>query len=290
MRKFLTIASLIILISGTIKAQSFYLRKGIGYGFPIASSSIGENLSRVAVYSNTGTTYTSSTSGVNASYGAGFNGSYALGYEINKNIIIDMNFQVLMGKHYKTSNTYDYSGGSYVENDYNITKTSAKGFFINPSVIFSAGFGTAAPYGRIGFITGFPSVKGENSDYYNGDGITSRETKWEYTKGHAFGFQSAVGMNWKLSEKFDLFAELNFIGMTYYAGNYTLTKSTYNGNDNLPNMSVSQIETVYKRKFDPSAVNNDSSKPTTALKEATPFSSLSVQAGIKYTLWKKLTE
>jgi opacity protein-like surface antigen len=287
MKKLVTSGIVLTLFSAIVMAQSLYIRPGIGYGLAIAASSIGENQTRVDIYSNSGTISESSTKGVYASYGAGFDASFALDYEINKNVIIDLNFQFLMGKHYKTGSTYDNTGGSFVENDYNITETHSTGLLINPSVVFSAGFGKAAPYGRIGFITGNPTIKGKNSNYYNGDGISDRQTEWEYTKGFAFGFQSAVGMNWKLTDKIDLFSELNFVGLTYYPGNYTLTASTYDGINNMANYSVSQKEIIYKRKFDPSAVNIDSAKPATELKKSTPFSSISLQAGIRFPLWRK---
>jgi hypothetical protein len=287
MKKLLASIILVPLLSGTVIAQSIYLRAGTGYGLPTATSSIGENRSQTSVNTVNGTTTSGSVKGVNASYGSGFNMNFGFGYKINENFIFDLNFQYLIGRKYKTSDTYNYTSGTFNENDYNNTTTSSKGFFINPSLIFSAGFGKAVPYGRFGLFAGSPTVTGENSYYNNGDGIVKRDTKWEYTKGLAVGFQGAVGMNWKLTDKIDLFTELNFISMTYYAGEYNLLQSSYNNIDNLAGMSVSQKQTVYKKKFDPTKVNNDFTKPNTAVRQSTPFSSLSFQAGIRIPLWKK---
>lgn len=77
----------------------------------------------------------------------------------------------------------------------------------------------------------------------------------EYNKGLAFGFQSAVGINWKLSGNFYLFEEVNFVGLTYYPGEYNLTSSIMGtGNyevdqifNNLPNMSVTQKSIVFEK-------------------------------------------
>lgn len=282
--------SLLILFSGAITAQSIYVRAGTGYGLPIASATIGQSNSRTEVYNTTGTTSTSSTEGVNASYGSGLDFNFAFGYKLNENFIIDLNFQYLMSRKFKTDDNYNYISGTYSYVDNAITTTSAKGIFINPSMIFSAGFGKAAPYARFGFIIGSPTVTSERYAYYNGDGIDSTITKGEYKKGMAFGFQGAVGMNWKLSEKLDLFTEVNFTGMTYYAGEYDITKSiNSNGStvtNDLTNMPLSQKQTIYEKKFDPLTVNIDSTKPHIASRESTPFSSLAFQVGIRFTMWK----
>jgi hypothetical protein len=295
MKKNLVSVFLLLMFSMSAFPQSIYFRTGTGYGLPIATSSIGESLTRKDVSTSTGTTYTSSVEGVKASYGKGFNFNFAFGYKINPNFIIDLNFIYLAGSKYKTGSTYRYDSGTNLEIDDDITTTSAKGFLLNPSIIFSAGFGKAAPYARFGLVAGAPALNTERNLYYNGDGIDSTIIKGEYKKGLAFGFQGAVGMNWKLSEKFDLFTEISFTGMTYYPGEYNITQySRGTGNlkvdniyDNLPNMTVSQKSTVYEKQFDPTKVNTDPNQPTTALKESFPFSSLSLQIGIRYSIGPK---
>lgn len=286
MMKKTAVVLLFTLFSGVIMSQSIYFRAGTGYGLPIATAPIGQNQARSEISNNTGNTVPNTIEGVNASYGSGMDFNFALGYKINENFMFDLNFQYLIGRKYKTSDTYYYSSGSFIENDYDNTTTSSKGFFINPSIIFSAGFGKAAPYGRFGLFTGSPTVTGERSDYYNGDGISTNQSRWEYTKAMAIGFQGAVGMNWKITEKMDFFTELNFISMTYYAGQYELTQNISNGTDNLANMPISQKIIVFKKKFDLAKVNNDPSKPSTSLRESTPFSSISLQVGIRFALWK----
>jgi hypothetical protein len=295
MKKNLASLFLVLLFSVSVFSQNIYFRAGTGYGIPLATSSIGENLTRKEVYAPTGTTYTNSVKGIKASYGKGLDFNFAVGYKINQNFIIDLNFIYLLGSKYETGSTYRYDSGTYIEIEDDITTTSAKGFLINPSVIFSAGFGKAAPYARFGLIAGTPTLSSVTNAYYNGDGVDSTIIKGEYKKGLAFGFQGAVGMNWKLSEKLDLFTEVNFIGMAYYPGEYNITQNIRGtGNskvdyiyDNLPNMTVSQKSTVYEKQFDPSKANTDPSKPTTALRESFPFSSLSLQVGIRFSIGTK---
>jgi len=303
MKRFLSLMFLTGIFSETLMSQSIYVRGGGGYNLPIATSVLGENFFRSQIYSSGVTTNSGSVETVKGSFGAGTNFNFAIGYKFNENFIFELNTQYLISNKYKTSEDYTYTDNtdpqfpySYVEN-YSST-TSARALLLNPSFIFSAGFGKAAPYGRFGFIIGSPKVSGDGLSYYNGDGVDSTATSWEYTKGVAFGFQGAVGMNWKLTEKIDIYTELNFVNMTYYAGEYNLTKNISNnfGNepiDNLPNISTYQKQTIFKKKFDPTTVNNemyqilDPTKPQTALRESTPFSSVSIQAGIRFNLWKK---
>jgi hypothetical protein len=295
MKKTFTSILLIILISGASFAQGIYLRAGGGYGFPVATSSIGENYLHTVVYDGVNTINNYSTKAVKGSYGSGMNFNFAIGYKFNENFIFEISSQYLSSTKYKTSDNYSYTNtdplnlSSNVDN-YNAT-TSAKAFLINPSFIFSAGFGKAAPYGRFGVVIGSPTVSGSDLSYYNGDGIDSTARKWEYSKGMSFGFQGAIGMNWKLTDKLDFYTEINYVSMAYYAGEWNLTQDIrsngYSTTDNLPNMYQYYKQTIYEKQFDPNAVNNDFSKAQIALPEATPFSAVSIQVGVRFSLWKK---
>jgi opacity protein-like surface antigen len=291
MKNLLTSLILFILLSGAVMAQSIYIRAGGGFGFPIATSPIGEKYLHTEVYDGVNTTNNYSTEGVTGSYGSGINFNFAVGYKFNENFIFELNTQYLISNKYKTGDNYSYTGVGNSSVDNNNTTTSARALFLNPSFVFSAGFGKAAPYGRFGFIIGSPKVTGKESTYYNGDGIDSTEKSWEFTKGLSLGFQGAVGMNWKLTEKLDFYTEVNFISMTYYPGEYNVTRDIssngYNLTDNLPNMPLGQKQTIYKKKYDPNTPY-DSAKPSIALREAKPFSSLSLQVGIRFSLWKKV--
>jgi hypothetical protein len=290
MKKTLTLLSLVILFSSVLSAQSLYIRVGGGYGLPIGTASIGEKY----LYNQINTTITSTTTSaknVRASYGAGGNFNFAIGYKFNENIIFDLGIQYLMSNKFQTSDirNYTYSTSSSISRD--VITTSAKAFLFDPSVIFTAGFGKGAPYAKFGIIIGTPTLTKNESSFDNTDGTSAYNQTWKYNKGIGVGYQGAVGYSWKLSDKLDLFSEVNFVSMTYYAGESNMTKFQRSNDgitftDNLPNLQVSQKQTVYKNSFDPS-VPNDGTKPTIALKEATPFSSISLQVGIRFLLWKK---
>jgi hypothetical protein len=292
MKKLLFSTILILTLSFQSYSQGIYLRAGDGYGLPIATSSLGEKILRTSVSDANGTVYTNSLQVVKGSFGAGMNFNFAVGYKFNENFIIEINTQYLLGKKYTESDNYSNTstGNTYVDND-NIV-SSAKAFLLNPAFVFSAGFGKAAPYGRFGIVLGSPKVTGVESYYYDGDGISTRDRKWEYTKGLSIGFQGAIGMNWELSEKLDIFTELNYLSMTYYPGEYNLVQdiSQYDNNppsDNLPNMYIWNKKTIYRKKFDPTTANIDMAQPQTALQESFPFSAISAQVGIRFSIWNK---
>jgi hypothetical protein len=81
--------------------------------------------------------------------------------------------------------------------------------------------------------------------------------------------------------------------MTYYPGEYNIIQYDQGyGNykvdnivNNLPNVPVSQKSTIYEKQYDPSKVNYDPSKPTTSSRESFPFSSLSIQVGVRFNIW-----
>lgn len=287
MKRTFILIFLISISSGVLFSQGIYFRAGGGYAFPIATSSLGE----INLQKETTDGTKTSTRGVTGSLGSGINFNLAFGYKFNDNFSFELNSQYLNGKKYESSDKYIYSNGSFTYGATDVSTTSAKALFINPSFIFTGGFGKAAPYGRFGIIIGSPKISGDETFYYNGDGTDSTQRKWELSKGISFGFQGAVGMNWKLSEKLDFYTEVNYISMSYYPGEYNLVmdKDLQTGYDNMGSRTAAQKRTVFKRQFDP-GVNNDETKPHTALRESAPLSSISLQAGLRIALWNKKTE
>lgn len=279
------VALLMILFTGSVFAQGVYFRVGAGYGLPAATSTIGEKYLRTEISGTNSTTSTYSTEAVSASYGAGTNFTFALGYKFNENFLFDFDVHYLAGKKYETSNIYRYESTSYSGRQEDIFSKSSSALYFNPSFVFSAGFGKAAPYGRFGIIASSPKVTSDESYYYDLDGVDNRSVTWEYKKGLALGYQAAIGMNWKINEKLDFYTEADFVSMTYYAMEGEMIKNINNGMDNLPQMSVAQKQITYMKKYDPQTPY-DATKPQLAARVASPFSSFSAQVGIKFTIWE----
>jgi hypothetical protein len=280
------ISSLMVVLSASLFAQGIYLRAGTGYGLPVSTIQIGEKYLHTEVYAPTGNVAKYSTDVVSASYGAGANFSFAFGYKFNPNLMLDFDVFYLAGKKFETSDNYFYTGDTWSGKETDITTSSSRGLYFNPSIVFSAGFGKGAPYGRFGLIAASPKIIKDESYYYDLDGTSTRDSRWEYSKGLAIGFQAAIGMNWKLNEKLDIFTEADFVSMNYYAKKGTMTKYIYDGTDNLSQLGVYSKEILFKKNYDPQTPY-DPAKPQLAPREASPFSSISVQAGIRFTIWQK---
>ncbi|MGD0582542.1 MAG: outer membrane beta-barrel protein [Bacteroidales bacterium] len=286
MKKSIVFLLVAALLGGSVYSQGFYFRAGGTYGLPVGTSVLGDKSNFTYDYSTDVSTATGSSKAVSGSFGAGPTFSIAVGYKFNQNFMFDLSGEYLVSNKYQISSysKYIYSGYSAVDSDF--TNSQAKAFLINPSFVFSAGFGKAAPYGRFGIVVGIPQMTVNESYYNNGDGVTQYDKTWVYKKGLAFGYQAAIGMNWKLSDKFDIYTEVNILNMTWYAQQSELTKDIENGTNVLPNMSVSQIQTKYEKSFDPT-VQQDPTQPSVQLREASPFSSVSVNVGLRYTLFQK---
>jgi hypothetical protein len=285
MKKLLFVMSMILLsLSGF--AQGIYLRAGGGYGLPAATSRLGEKYLHAYNSTVNSSTNTYSNEIITGSYGSGVDFSVSAGYEINRNFLFDFNVQYLIGKKYETGNIYTEKDVTYSGSDQEIFTTSSKGLYFNPALVFSVGFGKAAPYGRLGLLAASPKIIRDEYYYYDLDGTDIRDIRWQYDKGLALGYQIGVGFNWKLTEKLDFYTEAGFVSMTYYAKEGEMTQNINDGTDVLNQLPIAQKQIVFKKKYDPN-LPYDSAKPAVAGREASPLSSISAQVGIRFLLWRK---
>jgi len=268
----------LIVIACSSYGQKIYFRAGGGYGLPVATQSIGLNYFYLFDPQVQEETYT--VEDVPGSFGAGANFNVGAGYMFSQYLGVDLNIQYLKSKKYELYDK-EHTIGQSVEDQF--TTVNANAIFINPALIITPGTGSKVPYGRFGVIIGAPKIKGKESYYSDEDGIEEEEIEWEMKKGTAFGFQGAVGLNWAIANTLDIYAELNFISMTYYPGEMELTKDVYNGDDMLDDMDVRQKKVVFKKKVE-SGGPSDPNEPFEALREPHPFSSVSLQLGVKFTL------
>lgn len=285
--KKITALLLLLAFFSTAQAQGLYFKAGGGYAVPIASDQIGEKYLTVSTYDGANTTtYDDTKEVVKGSYGAGVNFNVGGGYMFNEFLGVELNFQYTQSKKYETGDVYRYESPTYTQNDKIIAENFSKAFYINPSFIITPGAGTKVPYGRFGIVAAAPTIKGEETttqtnSYYP---PSTGSRKWEYTGGISFGFQGAVGMNWMISDKIDLFTEVNFVSMTYYADQRELTEDIDNGYDNLPDMPEYYKKTIFKDKIDVEGEPSDVSKPREELRDGAAFSSVSFQIGISFLL------
>ncbi len=286
MKKITLIILSFALFSGLASAQ-VYFRAGGGYALPIATESVGDMQTRTDSYDGNFYTNTNKTKNVSASYGSGINFSAGGGFMFSEFFGVDLNISYLAGKKYETGDHYSfYVNGDLGGTDKNITTTNSKAIFVAPSFVITTG-GAHAPYGRFGVVLGSPKITSEEAYYYDTDGTGSGSEKWEYKGGMSAGFQGAVGMNWTLGANLKLYTEVNFTSMTFYPKEGNLTESIDDGVSN----DLSQTQMYYKKIEFVKSIDNtaqtDFDKPRQELRQGTPFSSVSLQVGVVYSIGGK---
>lgn len=279
------ILPLLLILSVQSFAQGIYIRAGSGYGLPAATAILGENrLIRQEYDATGGLSYESTSEIVRGSYGAGPVFDASIGYKFNENFIFELGLQYLAGRKYETSyrNYYIDIGMSTMSE--NVVTSYSRGLYFNPSFVFSAGFGKQAPYARFGILAASPKIIQREESYDDGDGITTSDITWEYSGGIAIGFQTAVGVNWKITERLDIYTESSFLSMTYYARKGTMTENIYNGTDVLDQLIVAAREIEYRKKVD-YIPQPDPDSPTQEVRFASPFSYVSARVGIRFDIF-----
>jgi hypothetical protein len=283
--KKIIIALIVFALPVVLSAQGFYLRAGTGYGLPAATTSLGLQVLHNENVTTANPSNLYSTKEISGSYGSGLNLNVGAGYVFTPNFIFDLEVIYLGGRKYNTNDLYTYTTDSYNSSETDRYSSWATGLLFNPSFVFSAGFGKAAPYGRFGIIAGSPKIN-KNEIYYSDlDGTTTRDETWVYKSGLALGFSAGIGMNWKITDNLDFYTEANFTGLTYYAKEGDITKYIYNGTDQLGLLTEYQKKIQYLRTYDP-MTPYDPAKPQLAARTGSPLSSLSINVGIRFTLVK----
>lgn len=266
-------------ITSVVQAQ-IYFRAGVGYALPAAQENIGNNENELL----DGNSYSVTVEPVKASYGAGVNFSLGGGYMFTKIIGVDLGITYLSGKTYETH--YDYTEVGYGSEKLD-SEMKSKAIYICPSILITPG--DKLPYVRMGVVMGMPKIEGKDTYFFNGDGEYLASSEWEQRKNMSFGFQGAIGMQWTLGANLKLFTELNFTNMTYYPGEKVATSFFVNGENVYSEVDEYYKKTIYKDKVVYNAPTNYDA-PSEEVQVSIPFSSLSFQVGVVYTLGGQIQE
>ncbi len=259
------------LFSGRIYSQGIYAKINAGYGLQMSSRNID-----YFSFTNFSIDTTSSTQEqVKTSLGKGLVFEGAVGYLFNKNIGVELGVSYLLGTKTQTNQTLY---GSRRNNS-----LSANMLRINPSFVVSCGFEKINPYAKLGLIIGFGKIFYED-DYTSAGGSVVSEIM-ELSGGIALGLNAGAGIMYHLNEKLSLFGEINMVNLSYSPSRGELTKSTINGTDRLPDLTIAEKEVDFVDSY-----TTDTNTPYThtepreELKESFPFGSAGLNVGIKINL------
>jgi hypothetical protein len=246
-------------------AQGAYADVTLGYGTNMASST-SEN--------GTFTNNLETSETVNFSLGKGVNFGGNFGYFLNNHIGFELGINYLLGG----KNTSTFTG-----TDYKATYIMhAKMLRLIPSIILAAGHEKINPYAKFGFVIGTGSVFSEMEEKDDGD-ITIEN--WKYNGGMALGMNSAIGVLYTLKSNLFFFGEVNMINMSYAPTKGKITEATFNGKDELPDMTTRQKESEFVDSYSYDPMNPPpASEPRKELKYKSPFGSVGINIGLRFNL------
>ncbi len=270
------------------RAQFFYIGLGGGYGFPAAKQSFGEDSKSVQSSSGGYSEYTAHP----ASFGSGINAGLFFGYMLNSNMGFELGASYLMGS--KTEFKSEYSNSDINGGVYSSEQTSVyegKMMRLVPSLRLSVGDKKLRPYMKVGLIVSVGNKLINEQNYkssYSFGGSSSNSSSREYTGGIGLGFHGGLGINYLMNEKFMLFAECAANYQSWAPLKGTLTKSIYNGIDQLAtaDKAEKEIEFVDSYTEDSNAAYNPN-EPSKATKFYLPFSSIGLNIGLVMSFGKK---
>ena len=260
-KQLLLIVALFVAIN--MSAQ-FYAGLGLGYGLGASKRVIGKKVT--------------ATSNVNiyGSFGQGFNIIPKLGYMFNDNFGFELGIDYFMGAKLTLN-----------ESSTTIQEGQATGLILAPQFVMRTESGL---YSRVGIflpVAGKTVVTYSNSDW-EGDGSNEVfNMEGERRGSFSLGLVGAIGYNYGLSDKMDLFVEVQYSYLSMKSGTYEHTKYEIGGVDILASMDVYGKQTVFVDEITTSSNNEyvnpmyyDKTKPKEDIRNTAPFSALGLNIGI----------
>jgi hypothetical protein len=264
------LTALITVMFSTASFAQFYTNLNVGYGFGKSTA----NLDYWGFYNytqNSSTTYTEEQ--IFLSLGKGLNFGVTVGNMFNEHVGAELGINYLLGGKSKASD--EYMNGA--KTDYVLMARMGRAI---PAIVIAAGTEKIDPYAKFGVVISLGSVKYEIEDNYNSDVFIE---KWCFNGGVALGFMGAIGAKFPLSDKMRLFAEINTINQSYAPKKGELKEATYNGEDQLPDLTTreKEIEFVDEITYEYEGGNQSDSEPTKVLKQKFPLGSVGINFGLE---------
>ncbi len=253
--------------------QKLYISIGLGGG--ISTSSAFDLL-----YKYSGNAGNETITIVPVGLGSGFNGTLAVGYWFNKYIGAELAVSEFLGLPTKGDSVVHLIGASRAT-----VKIRGDLLSVIPSVLISAGLDKINPYARFGFLIGaLPNLISKYTmDNSTTDPPENKQIYNSYYGGVALGYTAAGGVNFKISSLILLYVELQFSHSTWSPNHSQIIKYTVDGEDRLSELTTWQKEADFVSKKN---VNGtiDMTQPRQELRKTIPFSTASINIGIKFKL------
>jgi opacity protein-like surface antigen len=259
---------LLVIVSTSASAQ-FYAGINAGYALGTAKRANGKKLDgkggEAIIY---------------GSYGEGFSTNLKFGYMFSEFIGIEMGVSYIIG-----------ADQSKLETPTSLVNSSSTGIRLSPQLVLKTNKGL---YSRVGIIV--PVAGKTDMDFYDvkvnaGNLELSLDAKQEFRGVFSVGVIGAIGYSYALNDKFDLFAEVEYIGLAIKSGTVEFMEYELSAPDGtvirrLEDLTEFERYIEFVDEIDPidnpdsPAYNPDPNKPNKALRQEAPFSSIGFNIGI----------
>lgn len=213
------------------------------------------------------------------SFGEGVKFGLYTGYMFNDHIGVELQGDYLLGREHEVSASLDANPSTFISYDKSSVNTKINTFLVGSSVVLRSGFESIDPYAKLGIMLGFINYTEVNtltSTITDNQLGFSREIE---SDGMSFGFQSAFGVAYHISENLSVFTEVNMINMTYKPDEATLVSVRFNGEEQIDQLSDEE-KTI---KYEDEVVLNGLVISSNELPSVTyPLSHTGLRAGIQF--------
>lgn len=243
------------------------------------------------------------------SFGEGLNAQIRAGYFFNEMFGIELGLGYLHGADQVRDSFRSYYGPSSATPTTEVVdaKAYARAYGLSAALVYNF---NEKVYGKFGAITklGGKTVVELTRSTSTPFGPVVTTGKQEYYGRIPLGFIAALGYKHKLTDKLNLFAELEYLGINVTRDKSKFTELTINapaipanalgaGSAAIPeytwNLGQAPYDhPVYKKLYAPTEISyedslaNPNTDPTKALSEVSPYSSFGINVGITYSFGK----
>ena len=222
------------------------------------------------------------------SLGAGTRMGLALEYQFNDNIALGFSASWFRNKEksmeFSSSLEYDpYFIYNVKIIETHVYKNKAIDFSLYSHIYLKKG--NTAPYVNTGIIFGFANYTLNKEVFIRNNlpGYYPTETylyEYKLTPSFHYGFSGAFGIEFLRDKFLSVFIETNTILMTSSPNNSSCTSMTWNGEDQIEELTESELETVFVESYSDSD-NTNENEPSKALSFSQSFSSIGLMAGVR---------
>jgi hypothetical protein len=261
-----------------LKQSSAYLRLGAGYGFILAGRTelAGEVIS--GEERTTQSTYDLKMK--RASYGSGLYANLAGGYMFNPHVGVELGVQVVIAP---TKYTFTGLLPNFNNRIYTSVTHAKNPVYIIPALVLSTG-NKLKVYSRTGIVLPvMDKVVREQTNSGSGTGWTTEIFTSELRHRFTIGMQGAAGVSYSLGSRLSVWMEGSFISRNAYAKEQELIGYTENGINMMGSVPQNSriVEYEYEVRY---TTPSNATGPEKLPVFSTPFSSIGLGAGIRYSL------